>query len=59
MDAKPTHNNNTTKTEGLQPGTALQNTAFKGETKTVILNGSKITMVHDGVQWWNVKVQPA
>lgn len=30
-----------------------------GQVKYVVLNGSKIKMIHDGRQWWNVEVTAA
>ncbi len=59
MATTTTHNSKTTNTVGFQPGKALQETVFKGKIKYVVLNGSKIKMVHDGRQWWNVEVTAA
>ncbi|WP_233584990.1 hypothetical protein, partial [Aquabacterium soli] len=39
-------------TRPVHPGKA-------GDTRTVVMNRCKITMRHDGKQWWNIKVEPA
>ena len=31
----------------------------KGQKRSVVMNGSRLDMEHDGHQWWVVKVSPA
>ncbi|MBV6307397.1 hypothetical protein KVP10_21115 [Candidimonas humi] len=40
------------------PSPKARQAASKGDTRTVTLNGSRVHMVFDGRQWWNVKVTP-
>jgi|GEM_PF-4616072 len=58
MSAKTTPNTKTTNNAGFPPAPpeAHQRAALKGDTREVRLNGSRILMKHDGLQWWNVKV---
>jgi hypothetical protein len=61
MSTTTTHNTTTTNNAGFPPapGETHQETNCKGDTREVVLNNTRITMLHDGKQWWNVKVTAA
>ena len=58
MSAKATHSSKTTNTAGFPPAPpeAHLRANVKGDTREIVLNGSRILMSHDGRQWWNIKV---
>jgi hypothetical protein len=65
MNAPTTHSNNTTNSHtGVPPvpPEAHQKagaSGYAGQTRVVVMNGSRIYMKHDGEQWWNWKVERA
>jgi hypothetical protein len=65
MSAPITRTGNNTKTPAdfpsAPPGTLprAELYGYAGQTRVVVLNGSRVHMRHDGRQWWNVKVEPA
>ena len=61
MSAQTTHNSKATNTAGVPPAPpeAHQRAGVLGQKRSVVMNGSRLDMEHDGKQWWIVKVSPA
>lgn len=62
MSATTTIDSKTTNTARRSPSPspeAHQRAGVQGQTRIVVMNGSRIEMRHDGRQWWNVKVTAA
>lgn len=57
-DAKTNTHPHTDEAQFLAPRTRQQAVA-RGTQKTVVMNGSVLDMVHDGLKWWIVDVQAA
>jgi hypothetical protein len=60
MSATTTHTSHPSNEAGFPPAPseAHQKAYAKGNAREVGLNGTRIRMVFDGKQWWNVSVTP-
>ena len=60
MSATTTHSSNPTNEADVPsaPPEAHQKAYAKGDVPIVVLNRTRMRMVHDGKQWWNVSVMP-
>ena len=61
MNTTTTRPNAATHNAGVPPAPseARQKAGLKGMKREVVMNGSRLWLEHDGVQWWIVKQAPA